>query len=556
MKTHFELRGLVLAGALALGLPATAGAQVCAPTDQIEPLRFLRQLTLDLYGRAPTLAEQDMVREVGSVTDELIDQMLASPEYLDWMEHYHQQLLWGNLRDIQIASNARLAPIYYQASSGQYIFDRHDVSYYIRGEFAGCADIPHDNFDANGNPLPLADAYADGAGGTVRGAPITTGSERCTAAHPCRIDGWVDVIDPHWAPGTTVRVCAFDALGARVRLGDGRETVLPQAPQCVTGARGQSLDRGCGCGPNALGCVSDFEWGRVQRSLVREPLKIFRSVIEDPSADYVSALTTGATYVNGPLAHYYQYGREGLVTEDIGAMPSVPYGQEDTWVRVERDATQGHSGILTTPGFMWRFQSYRARISRFYSSFLCRPFTASDNGIQPSSATPHPDLAQRDSCDECHATIEPESVFFARWGHTNTYGYLNTTSFPSMHEFCRTCSGDACAGCEGYWFTPMSDPSIGTSYASVAGMLRVFAYRTEQEIARANEGPAGLVREHDSEFAACATRNMAENLLGRPIRDDEATWLAGISDEFSANGRHFSALVRRLVRDDRYRRIR
>ena len=45
------------------------------------------------------------------------------------------------------------------------------------------------------------------------------------------------------------------------------------------------------------------------------------------------------------------------------------------------EAGPAHAGVLTSPAYLLRFQTHRARANRFHVSFLCQPFVAPDGGL-------------------------------------------------------------------------------------------------------------------------------------------------------------------------------
>ena len=72
---------------------------ICAPVEKLDKYRYLRQLTLDLYGRIPTVEEYERLHSMEDVSDEIIDEMIGSPEFYDQLRGYHRNLLWSNLGD-------------------------------------------------------------------------------------------------------------------------------------------------------------------------------------------------------------------------------------------------------------------------------------------------------------------------------------------------------------------------------------------------------------------------------------------------------------------------
>ncbi len=82
--------------------PATT-SPVCAP-QTVDATRYLRQLSLDLRGRPPSLDELAQVEQLGSVPDVLIDAMLDSNEFLQRTRDWHKELLWPTLDGYRIST--------------------------------------------------------------------------------------------------------------------------------------------------------------------------------------------------------------------------------------------------------------------------------------------------------------------------------------------------------------------------------------------------------------------------------------------------------------------
>src|SRR5262249_26137822 len=62
--------------------PSSAGAQTCEPGNPQDALQYLRRLSLDLRGRLPDYTELEQVAMSNTVDPALIDQMIASPDFL------------------------------------------------------------------------------------------------------------------------------------------------------------------------------------------------------------------------------------------------------------------------------------------------------------------------------------------------------------------------------------------------------------------------------------------------------------------------------------------
>lgn len=514
-----------------VGVAVPVGAQspdICAPVEQLDKYRYLRQLTLDLYGRIPTVEEYERLHAIDDVSEEMIDEMLGSQELFDQLRRYHRNLLWSNLGDDDLV--------------GQTIQEVGDDDFRVwlnrgkrddyRGRDVSCVDEPHTNFDAEGRALPLYENYLEGD---------------CAGGDGCTMDGWVEV-SPYWAQGTTIRVCAFDAqphTDATPR-DDGEPRTCEEA---------NNDDPLCGCGDDLRYCTArggEGNYDAVHDALLEEPARIFEQVIA-AGEPYMNALSTSSTAMNGELSHYYRY----LANDDDSELRNVepiPYDAE--WQRIEREPY--HSGILTTLGFLRRFASHRARVNRLYSAFLCSPFEAPSGGLPPATdeCSLNPDLSSRCGCATCHETIEPATTHWGRWEEGDDFVYLE--NLDTFNNGCANCNKGSCSNfCKTFYITRELETTPG-SVDEELGKLKTLAWRTEEETEALDAGPSALLSapEYQDQVATCAVRNFAEHVFGRELSADERTgWLEQKASDFAANGHDFLLMVKDVVMDERYRRI-
>jgi len=78
------LFALVIAGTLAPSLTRAQSPEICAPVEQLDKYRYLRQLTLDLYGRIPTVEEYERLHTLEDVSEEIIDEIMG--EFMSWLD--------------------------------------------------------------------------------------------------------------------------------------------------------------------------------------------------------------------------------------------------------------------------------------------------------------------------------------------------------------------------------------------------------------------------------------------------------------------------------------
>jgi hypothetical protein len=520
------LAALVATGVLFVGDASAQSPEICAPVEKLDKYRYLRQLTLDLYGRIPTVDEYQRLHSLEDVTPEIIDEMVGSDEFYAQLRRYHRNLLWSNLGDDNLVGQ-----VIERSRNDEFpVWLNRGKRDEYRGRNVDCLDMEHTNFDAEGRPLPMIENYLEGD---------------CAGGSGCTMDGWVRV-EPYWAPGTTIQVCAFDAQPHTDAT--PRDNGDPRTCNQVG-----DDDPLCGCGPNLSYCTARGEnFDLVHGALLEEPARVFEEVIK-AGEPYMNAFSTRATVMNGPLAHYYRYLADGNDWELKNA-PEIPYAAD--WQRVDRE--EYHSGILTTLGFLRRFASHRARVNRLYTAFLCDPFEAPSGGLPAATdeCSMNPDLSSRCGCAACHETIEPATTHWGRWEEGDDF--VHRADIDTFNNGCANCEkGDCSNYCKTFYITRELETTPG-SVDSELGKLKTLGWRTEDEAAALDAGPSALVSrpEYQEQLARCAVRNFSEQVFGRDLSDDERTgWLVDKSNAFAASGHDFLEMVKDIVSDDRYRRI-
>lgn len=359
---------------------------------------------------------------------------------------------------------------------------------------------------------------------------------------------------PWWAGGRWIKTCAYEA--------QERERSLDHDLPCNLG---RFLDRSCGCGPEGRYCApftGDYTHpsravADVRDAINREPLEIVASVVSRDE-DYATVFTTRRGVANGPLAfmNRYQTSRMGELeftpSAAPEALPDVPVS-DAAWHEYQRSPE--HSGVLTTPAFLARFATRRARVDRFLTAFLCRPFVPRAGPLpDPADAcNREPNLARRCGCSECHAVIEPFGAAWGRWGERGT-AYLAPDLFRRFDAQCALCVGVQCPDrCRHY----VTNAAPGDA-DPLAGTLQSYLDRTDAELCRIDQGPRTLVADGltTGELQSCTARTLWERLLNRPMSEVEGgSVLPALVRDFEANGRSYRALVRAVVTSAAYRRI-
>ena len=504
----------------ASGLPNEA--LVCPPDEPLQDrFRYLRSLSLDLRGDVPEASEVAAIEGLEDVPEATIDAWLGSDAFVAQAVRYHRDLLWNNVSNLQLVNPTSAL----QVAGGVYWIRNRAARY--RGGTVICRDEP-------------AVVLPDGEIATVTEAVDGVTVER---------EGWVEV-SPYWAPDTAIRVCAFDAQDALVSAG---------GTPCATLDGLQ--DTGCGCGPELRWC----RYGTTVRTILEsfaEDLdrRIAALVAED--RPYTDLFTDNRAFVNGPIVHFWRHQTEvpanvrlTPVALNPALLPDLRFTDRDTWVQITLPPS--HAGVLTSPAYLLRFQTRRARANRFYNAFLCQPFQAPDGGIELSpEAALEPDLQKRGGCKYCHAVLEPSSSYWGRWTESGA-GFLDPATYPSQRDDCRICAetGMACsADCRRYYVVNALSPT----QQAWLGWLGAYEFRRQEHMAFVESGPRLLALSTvvDNRLPRCVARRAAEWLLGRGVTGEEEPWIDGLATAFVQSDLSFRTLVKAIVRSDVYRRVR
>ncbi len=664
-----RFRFAALAAVLLLSSVAAAQEAVCAaPVSKVPLERHLRQLTLDLLGRPPTIEEYRAAQAKGRIGAEDIRALMGTEAFYARMRGYHRSLLRSNISaSVFNNGNARFSgtgamgdPLGLRGNPASALRGANNMGCdaFIEQSQCNAAGTPQQDphlepplaskqcHDTQGVPLPVsvdydanffqctqldtnaapiascADALAapgrdpallyfcdmrrvpgdgnkphphlclphpersssapltervlDGEGKVVAfvypnppaGAPLTR-LDRCSLTLGLRNgltgayvpqrgciqrEGYVLAPAPYWATNTNpVAVCAIEA--------QARATNPWTLESCETARF--SGDRSCGCGERMRRCEERDNRTHTARveAFNAEPEWIADSVLKRDEP-YFNLLTTRRSFVNGTLSEFYRHNQGvGVFTVsppvDLDALPAVPFTEPATW----REYTRGpqHSGVLTTPSFLYRFPTYRARVNHFYEAFLCKTFTPAPGGSLPppeDACNRENNLAKRCGCNYCHATIEPTGAHWGRYGERAAL-FLSPEQFPRFDPKCRDCalSGDTTCGGECTQYVMQAYDGDG---AHSLGMLKTYLYRTPDEELNIEGGPQVLVQRmlQTGDLERCTVRRIWQEFLGRPMSaEEQRLYLQPLADDFTRDGHRLKALIERVLMTDAYRRI-
>jgi hypothetical protein len=368
-------------------------------------------------------------------------------------------------------------------------------------------------------------------------------------------EGWAMADAPYWQTGTAqVAACAIEAQSRDVN------------PITLTSCDGTGFlsDRACGCGKNFRRCESGDQsvYNARVAAINEEPVLIADSVLRRDE-DYFGILTSRRSFINGVLASLYRDNQAiGVLAItpplDRDALPDMAFtAPDDEWVEYVRG--ENASGVLTTPAWLYRFPTQRARVAQFYEAFLCKSFTPPPDAVTPNpedSCNRENNLAKRCGCNYCHATIEPTGAHWGRFGERNAQ-YLDALHFPKFDAKCRDCALAGNTTCDGECGNYVMQAYDGDG-ANSLGMLKTYLYRTTSDEPNVAGGPRLLVERmlQSGDLERCAVTRIWREFLGRPMSTDEqALYMDPLVQGFTDGGRNLKQLIRRVVTTDAYRRI-
>jgi hypothetical protein len=476
---------------------------------------------LDLLGTVPALEDYAAIRDQADVPEAMIDAMLKNEAFVERMVRWHRDLLWANVDNVDIVNyQAYTYPTY-----PGYLYWRYISGFLYRGAPVPCLDTP-----ATFGPGGEINFVLDGEG--------------------YRREGYVWVA-PYWAPDTQIKVCAYDA-----------QDRLTGFSGIACGTQDAFSDPSCGCGPNMRWCRTYNDYSTVQQGFVKDVERRVAKVIRD-GLPYTELFTSRRAYVNGPMVHFYRYLTEmpGNVTVQPVSMytdrlPDLAHVEKERFEEIE--LPDDHAGILTSPAYLLRFQTNRARAAHFYSSFLCSPLHPPPGGLPflDPNQRPEPDLQKRDGCKYCHALLEPTGAYWGRWTERGA-GYLDPIDYPATRSDCEACGrqGYGCSyDCSLYYVTR----AFSSAEDRYLGSLNAYLFRRDDHLHHIDGGPKLLVLSTivDDRFPHCVARRASEKLLGREVLPEEEPWLAELARRFVRSGYHYDQLVKSIVTSDGYRRVR
>jgi hypothetical protein len=240
----------------------------------------------------------------------------------------------------------------------------------------------------------------------------------------------------------------------------------------------------------------------VIKSLGLQPAGLATAIVVE-NYPYTKILASGLTAVDGAIAHLYRQqhhfdlSKMHISSELLDIVDEISL--TDTRFRlINMDSSYDQGGILSTFGFLRRYEKNRTRANELYKRLLCRTFISEPPAVFPQDPG---NLREAPGCSGCHKTLDPLADFFLGWGE----------------------GGDLYAA---------GKPSVDTTFGGQVG---------------SNVHDLAGIISGDAAFATCTVENVWSWLMGRGFFTDESKLRAALSNYFIQTDYSLKELVYALA---------
>ena len=155
----------------------------------------------------------------------------------------------------------------------------------------------------------------------------------------------------------------------------------------------------------------------VIKSLSKQSAGIATAIVMD-NYPYTKILAPGVTAVDGAIAHFYRqehhFKLESLNLSDelLDLVKEIPL-TDTKFHLIYTGSAYEQAGMLSTFGWLRRYEKNRTRANQLYERLLCKKFTAELPKIFPQDPG---NLRETPGCMGCHSTLDPLADFYLSWG--------------------------------------------------------------------------------------------------------------------------------------------
>lgn len=209
-------------------------------------------------------------------------------------------------------------------------------------------------------------------------------------------------VTPFWRPGIVVWVCPSVAQACSSDLS-----------KCFIEYENEDEARN-----TEIGTSEAFDSRfTIIKSLSRQAAGLATAVVSE-NFPYTKILEPGLSAVDGAIAHFYRQTHHFDTTKLHIPQDLLNQLQQfkitDTRFKLVYTGNAYESaGVLSTFGFLRRYEKNRTRANQLYERLMCRKFTAELPRVFPQDPG---NLRTTPGCSGCHATLDPLADFFSMWG--------------------------------------------------------------------------------------------------------------------------------------------
>ena len=237
----------------------------------------------------------------------------------------------------------------------------------------------------------------------------------------------------------------------------------------------------------------------VIKSLSRQAAGLATAIVVE-NYPYTKILEPGVTAVDGAVAHFYQQEHHFKINE-LNLNPQViellpQMSLTDTRFKLIKTGGDNYAqgGVISSFGFLRRYDKRRTRANELYKRLLCREFSAELPAVFPQDPG---NLRTAAGCQDCHSVLDPLADFFQAWGEGaeiyRSHGNRVSTNFG-------TCEGNSL-----------------------------------ESLARCMQGLSG--------FSTCTVQNVWKWMMGRTFYKSEEGLRTQLNSYFQTTGYSFRELV-------------
>lgn len=429
---RFVLAGLVLMPSIAVGEPDYAVA--------------LRRAQYMLNGTMPTDSDFSNYSRSKDAYDAAVRAYIENPSFYNVMMRYHQRIFGVGLRT-------------------DYLDELLD-----------------ENIDGKTNKFArITCTHTTGTQGRYRCFWTSTAATTRSGGCP---EAWEVPSSVFWYPGIVAWVCPTI-----------QQTCGSDLSRCFI-----EYDNEDEAKNSELGTTEVFDSRyAVVNSLSRQAAGL-ATVIVTENYPYTKILEPGLSAVDGAIVHFYRQSHHfrieqmNIPADVLSAVETVPL--TDTRFRLVKSSGDNYDsgGVISTFGWLRRYDKNRTRANQLYERLLCRSFVSELPRVFPQDPG---NLRTAPGCSGCHATLDPLADFFLTWGE----------------------AGNLYQGAGSATETTFNNQS-GRYVSDLAEIVR-----------------------NDQAFATCSVQNAWEWLMGRKFYTGEDRLRAALTDYFVTTNYSFKELV-------------